>query len=375
MKKILIIITAILLNLLPAYCIEEEPIILDEIETINIQPSPDIIELKAEKYGAKKVEPILNTKLFENNIFKSVELHGAYIGGFTFTDFINSLNHTTTYDANVGDITLKGKLRDEKTEMVLTINPLRRLENYDYVNAMFSDFYVKREVADGNYLMLGQARTPTGVEGVQSQYTLLFGQRAQISRNYGNTRTYGIRNQGNYKFIDYDMGIFDSTRYLQTPMQGLEFTGWVTAKPLANFDNKYGTLKIGSGINTGKKEHRLGYTVTGAYVGYEYKKLLANFEYAKAHGGSNGVQAKENSSEGFYTTLGYFIHPQVQLLGRFDYFDNNIHKHGDQVNEITAGINYYIKDQNLRLTLNYVYKDRETGPDSNQYILLTQFAF
>ena len=55
--------------------------------------------------------------------------------------------------------------------------------------------------------------------------------------------------------------------------------GWVNLKPLAKVDEqKYGRLKIGAGIDAGRREDN--FFVTGAYVGYNYKKFSAEDERA-----------------------------------------------------------------------------------------------
>ena len=57
---------------------------------------------------------------------------------------------------------------------------------------------------------------------------------------------------GNYDFVDYDLGGFSSGTYFSDFFPGAEFDGWVNIKPLAKTKGKYGILKIGGGIATGK---------------------------------------------------------------------------------------------------------------------------
>ena len=57
--------------------------------------------------------------------------------------------------------------------------------------------------------------------------------------------------------------------------KGAEFTGWVNFKPMANLDEeKYGKMIVGTGYNGGRRYN--DYSVWGAYIGYEYKKLIMN---------------------------------------------------------------------------------------------------
>lgn len=393
MKKFLLLIIAIFFSIAPSFCIEELQAVLDDAreifdespieleqteQAINLEASVDVMNLETEEDNAGDSfaleEKQWNKLQLNGKVIKSVEFHGAYMGMLTETMPTHGRHNTTVYSPFVLHLMANTKFADDKTEFLFRINPLRKLDDYDYLNAMISEIYLKRKITENNSVLIGQARTAIGVEGGQSQYTLLFPNRSQISRTYGNARSYGVRNQGKYEFFDYDIGVFDSTRFFQRVMQGAEFTGWVNAKPLARVSEKYGNLAVGTGINTGKKEHKLGYTVTGAYIGYNYKKLLANFEYAKAHG-SNGNYASSKYSEGFYSTLAYSLTPKIQVLGRYDFFNADKHLAGKKSEEYTAGLNYYLKGQNLKLQLNYVYRKQDNGQNSNRYIVLTQLMF
>ena len=79
------------------------------------------------------------------------------------------------------------------------------------------------------------------MEGGQSSYTLPLVYRSQIARTYGGFRAFGAKLTGDYKWFDYNVGIYDSSRYFYDMFKGAEFTGWVNFKPLANLDEeKYG---------------------------------------------------------------------------------------------------------------------------------------
>ena len=148
--------------------------------------------------------------------------------------------------------------------------------------------------------------------------------------------------------------------------------GWVNFKPLGLTNGKYGKLKIGGGIDAGHRDS--GFCVAGAYVGYEYKKFFANFEWANAdgyNGGSSGRQSRDHST-GFYTTIGYRITPKLQVLARYDEFDPDKHIRGNKKREYSFGINYFIKGQALRLTLNYIFCQNDVARDSHRIMLGTQ---
>ena len=115
------------------------------------------------------------------------------------------------------------------------------------------------------------------------------------------------------------------------------------------------------------------YTVKGAYIGYEYKKLWINFEYADADGYNGPVgYSVDKKAKGFYSTLAYRITPKVQLLLRYDQFDPNKELANNNKKEYVAGINYFIKGQGLKLVFNYVFCQNQSAKDSHKLILGTQ---
>ena len=99
---------------------------------------------------------------------------------------------------------------------------------------------------------------------------------------------------------------------------------------------------------------------------------MANFEYAAANG-YNGVRTiSTNHAEGFYSTIGYKITPKLQLLARYDHFVPNKQIADDIRREYSAGVNYFIKGQALKLMLNYVFCQNDLIEDSHRLILGTQ---
>ena len=119
-------------------------------------------------------------------------------------------------------------------------------------------------------------------------------------------------------------------------------------------------------------QNNIDYTVLGAYASYEYKRFYANFEWGKADGynGAKGISSKK--AEGLYTTVGYRITPKLQLVGRYDQYRPDLGVADNMQKEYTAGINYFLKGQALKLMLNYVYCNNESKDDSHRIILGTQ---
>ena len=63
---------------------------------------------------------------------------------------------------------------------------------------------------------------------------------------------------------------------------------------------------------------------------------------------------------------------KLQILGRYDQYKPDKDKSDETKKEYTAGINYFIKGQAIKLMLNYVFCQNDTSKDSHRIILGTQ---
>ena len=354
--KIIPLLIFIFVFTLPGFSIEE--VTLDAEEKLSINQSAP-----KNKY---LLEEVL-TKHFETSPVKSIHLYGIYRGDFNFN--INPSGEDGDYDFTELSTGIKGEFRDGKTyyEARLRFSPQ---DNYSFLQFMPSNIYIANTAIPHHTVILGNTRTPTGYEGVQSITSIPFVARSQIARNFGNVRKVGLRIKGNYDFIDYDIGGYSSDTYFRKFFPGMEFAGWATLKPLAFTDGKWGSLRLGGGITAGQNE--IDYFVSGAYAGYEYKNFSLDFEYAKANGYNGFSALSSDEAEGFYTTLGYKITPKLQFLMRYDQYTPNLAYNDDIRREYSCGINYFIKDQALKLMLNYVFCQNDLFDDSHRIILGTQ---
>ena len=135
-------------------------------------------------------------------------------------------------------------------------------------------------------------------------------------------------------------------------------------------DGKWGHLKLGGGLTAAR--NGTDYTVSGVYAGYEYKNFMANFEYAYANGYNGNRQISTNKAEGFYTTVGYKLTPKLQAVARYDQYLPNKDIAKDIRREYSAGLNYFIKGQALKIMLNYVFCQNDIQKISHRIILGTQ---
>ena len=155
-------------------------------------------------------------------------------------------------------------------------------------------------------------------------------------------------------------------------MPGAEFTGWINVKPFGSKDGKLGKLTLGGGLNSG--HNRFNYNVGTVYVGYKHKQLWTNFEAAIADGYNGAAALSTAKASGFAYTLGWKVKPYLQLIGRVDQFDPDRKTSHNRKTEYSAGINWFIKGQAIKLVLNYVFCENQGQKDSQRIILFTQIV-
>lgn len=353
--------------------IEEKENIIDDtmIEPVD----KDVIKLRVSKMP--KILPH-DTDLGAEKLFfefdegpvENMLIYGAYRGDFTFS-FLNKDSYHTNYDLFMAEAGVAGKMRNLPIDYRFSLNFLP-VKDVPYWDGMILDNFITINVKEHNKIRIGHTRTANGIEGGQSGYLIPFINRAQISRTIANARALGIKVIGDYKLIDYDIGVFSSDRFFQSFFPGAEVTGSINFKPLGLTDGKYGKLTVGTSFNVGQKDNY--YKNIGLYLAYQYKKFKWDFEYAIADG-YNGKQLHSSTKkpEGFYTTVYYDITDKVQLLARYDHFVPDRDTDNTPQKEYSVGINYRIKGDALKLMLNYVYYDNVAHRNGSRIFFGTQF--
>lgn len=360
--------------------------------TVTVKPPEDAEEMSKAEIAKYKIHEALHGEVsaastkglledtmkmtFQKGFIESiapwVDYSGIWTGAWSGEKYANS-----TYGVNFQDVGINGKFRTKddpasgkKTVFRVMFNTGKEVVGNTYLQSFLADNYIMRYWTKDDQILLGYARAAVGIEGGESPFTIPFFARSQISRTYGNVRTLGLKLQGNHKYYDYSAGFFSSGRFFKDFFPGPEFVGLFSLKPLAFTNGKYGKITMGGSLNAGNAEDH--YCVTGAHLIYDYKRLKASFEYATADGSNGSTGFSGNSSEGYYGTLSYRITPRLQALVRFDQFDPNKNKANDIRTEYTAGLNYFVKGQALKLMLNYVYYTVENGTYGSRIMVGSQ---
>ena len=384
MRILLCFLSALFLSCSTCFAIQE--VILETDDDLQILDKQEIVQTEVqnettlyEKIQNIKAKEITNTNTspylleeifthqFETGFVDTIHLFGYYRAGLNLD--ISEDDTDLDYSFNTISAGVNGKFKDGKTyyEARFRFNPQH---NYSFLQYAPSNIYIANTSIPNHTVIAGNTRTPVGYEGGMSMTYLPFVNRSQISRNFGNTRKVGLRIKGNYSLIEYDLGGYSSDTYFREFFPGTEFSGWANIKPLGKTDGRWGNLKLGGGLTAGK--NGTDYAVTGVYAGYEYKNFMANFEYAYANGYNGNRQISNNKAEGFYTTVGYKITPKLQAVARYDQYCPNKDFAKDIRREYSAGLNYFIKGQALKIMLNYVFCQNDIQKNSHRIILGTQ---
>ncbi len=351
------------------------------IDEVILEPDNDNFFNKASNiyYGSaenySEVSPVL--KLFSQ---KGLEFDNSFVNSVKLTFFAEgnmALNATDKATQNflldfpIIEPMITTKFNENKDEFMFDINFARHIKGYtNRFTEKISRAYISHSFNENQKILIGQgARVPVNYDGSISTMSLDLIMRSQIARNLGNVSSMGVRNIASYKYFDYDLGVYDSTRYLADLGSGSEFTGYVMLKPFADFDEKINNFKLGAGYNIG--EYHRSYHQYSVFSSYDYNKFHIKAEYANAQR-CNGIRFLNNEAEGFYTTAIYDITPKLAIVGRYDFFNPNTSFHNSDIQEYTGGITYK-PFKNMKIMLNYIRTNQSNLPDTNKFIFATRF--
>ena len=135
-------------------------------------------------------------------------------------------------------------------------------------------------------------------------------------------------------------------------------------------------LKIGGSLYSGKLKHSMNgmsaanHTRDRWSVGAEYSgtKFYSRAEYINANDG--GLKR-----EGYYgSAVWKFIPNEWEILGKYDFYDENTKVCNNGIREITAGVNYYFAFLS-RIQLNYIHTNTQTEGKNNGILAQLQLFF
>jgi hypothetical protein len=369
LKKLLVIL--FLFFITPAVFAVEE--IQLEKKSLNLDYLSDLYYGKVDNFNEIHPSIRLFSKKgleFQSSKINSVKLNLLFVDNFTYsnTEKDNQFAHN---DFNTVEPMITVKFNENRSKAMFSMNLTRELDDHsNWFTQRISQIYVSHDITKNQTILLGQAnRLPSSIDGRVGIFDREMVIKSQLGRTFGDARSVGIRNIANYKFFEYDVGLYDSTRYMRHFGNGIDFTGHITVKPFENFSENIGRLKFGAGYNIG--HNNFSYNMYSFFARYDYKKVHIQTEYANADG-YNGLKESNNKAQGFYTMAYYDITPKLSIIARYDIFDSDKNISNNNSTEYSAGFTYKIF-KNWHFLLNFVRRNIENKPDSNMILFATRF--
>ena len=370
MKKIFILILLIILNFFNcANAIEEIKL---EKQNINLDYLSDVYYGKIEKED--EVPALLRLfseqgLKFKNSKINSFRISMLYDSSLTYTN-PDSGSSSLTHKFPSIEPRFIMRFNENKTEATVYFHLTRDIPDHkNGFTEKLSRAYISHTINKNQRILFGEGHAiPTNYNGSRSTMQREFVLKSQFGRTIGDVYAIGIRNYGTYKYLDYDIGIYDGARFMEDIGCGTDFTGFFMFKPFEDIKEKVGSFKVGTGHNFGK--YKTSYHQHSIYTSYDYKKLHLKAEYAMADGYNNAINSK-NNVDGFYTSISYDILPKFTLSARYDYFNANKHIIDSDSREYTLGLTYK-PYKNMKLLLNFIRRNIKNGSDSNMILFATR---
>lgn len=234
---------------------------------------------------------------------------------------------------------------------------------------------------NGLWVDIGQYKIPVGYEGdvVSSSAiptvdrALMFVARDPFGGGNGDIRESGVRLRGAAGPVNFDAGVFDGLGERQNALAAASPKALIGRLMYSPRHVKGLNLGIsgarGNQHNTPAAGSRVQRSLFNAFANYMQDKWTLRAEYLT---GKNQVIAAApgvtRNIRSYYALAGYKFTPKLEgmlRLDRFD-FDNSLlpapGASGDTgVDEITAGVNYYIKGNNAKIQANIVHRNGGAG--------------
>jgi phosphate-selective porin OprO and OprP len=216
--------------------------------------------------------------------------------------------------------------------------------------SMLQDFTITF-LSDYADVSLGQFKIPVSLEGLTSSSKLLFPERADVARAFGDKRDLGIKVEkalGDHFY--YYAGVFNGTGINTAEVDNDKNAGL----RLELYPIKSLTIGLVGFATVGARDNRTTDRIEGD-LRYDAGGFIAQAEYIRAWD-ANGGGATEG--HGTYLALGYTL-DKFQPVARVGFLDANVDTPDNSATKYEAGLNYFIQGQEARLALAAAFTDAE----------------
>ena len=348
------------------------------------QTSPKKEENKPEKQADKPVIPV-------ESGFGKIKFDGLIQGWFQAGDrgFNDSFRMRRAELKFTGDLLPKVKwtimldlakaLSVNNTTTTINNTPVIRDTSINQASRILQDAFITLGYFKRANIQVGQFKVPLSQEALQSSSALdtvdraLFLSDRSRGGGLGDTRDLGIMAFGPISDqFDYQFGIFNGVGESQNDVDRNDqkaFIGRIVFKPEFAKGLQIGTsgaLGNGTGI---QRRDRLG-----AELVYDRRPFRFKSEFM------SGVDG-DTHRRGFYAHAGYRFLPKFEGIFRFDMFDPDIRRETSSATvterDYIAGLNYYIRENNFKLQINYLRKTftGQITPSRNQLLINLQTSW
>jgi len=271
-------------------------------------------------------------------------------------------------------ITLKGSfLEDVDFNFQTEFGNANLASNASY-RGQLTDLYATWKKFDFANITMGQFKTPYGYEQLQPDTKLPFAERSLPSDSLTLSRQIGLMASG--KFYDerltYAAGIFNGNA---ANNGGNDNENFMTVGRIAGTPVKTKNLQVTVGTNAFSSEDGVGgATVRRTGYGLDAQLKAGRLDAAVEwlHTDFNNATAADTSAEGWSAYAGYFLIPtKLRAAIRYETYDPKTSAANDEFKTWTLGLSYYLKGDDLKLTLNYLLGN-PAGPLENQDRLIAQ---
>lgn len=270
------------------------------------------------------------------------------------------------------------------------------LKNNSSYRAYATDAYIHWTKYDFANVKVGQFKTLFGYEQLMSDSVLFFAERSLPTDRFTASRQLGAAVSGDYynKRLGYAVGVFNGNaqnngfndnekfayagRLTGTPWKGklggmesqwsLGVNAYLSKDSNASIANMgFDSVAGGSVDDTFKGDRR----VWAADTQFQLGRFDVHAEYFRGHYKPiNNIPVDKLESDGFYVTVAAFILPKkLQAVVKYETVNTNVDVDGDSSDAWVFGLNYYIRDHDLKLQLNYHLGSSEGAEDHQGRII------
>jgi phosphate-selective porin OprO and OprP len=241
--------------------------------------------------------------------------------------------------------------------------------------AQLSDLYVIWNKFDYANVTLGQFKTPYGYEQLMSDTKGLLIERSLPNDRLTLSRQVGAMLSGEIieDRLNYSAGLFNGNGVNNGGNDNDQFA-YVGRLTGTIINNKKFKLTAGANAFQSDDTNPLGFTGDRTGTGLDLQAKAGRFdataEWLRTK--SSPDVGADTTAEGWSVLLGYhLIAKKLQAVVRYETFDPNTDVSGDDSDLWTVGFNYFLKGDDLKLSLNYLLGD-PAGPLSDQGRLLAR---